>query len=266
MRFAWLLLYLLVISVPIASATVDVKDGVMTANMSAEPLRQVVQRIESQTGIHFAVDDQVASQPISASFQNLPVAMGIKKMLEGTGINYAVIDGGDGKPVSVFIGQSEKPGESSGGAPRKADMRPAVNNPPPPRGVVNPVAPQPQPVVPQPQPIVQPGQSGTSQPFMPTGTQMQPVTGGGQGGAPTMRRDPMPGVKSMPGMPSVRPLDPTAGNPNVKPASPVPTAGDFQPNYPGSQPGSPQVQDKKPDMQPQQPGKPGDEGDDDEDE
>jgi hypothetical protein len=116
---------------------VSVSDGKMTADMNSEPLGQVIQKIQSQTGIRFSIDDQVAGQAITASFQDLPIAFGIKKMLEGTGINYAVVGEANGLPEAVFIGASEKPGAAS-----KSPTRPAPYAPS--RAVVAPVTAPPQ--------------------------------------------------------------------------------------------------------------------------
>jgi hypothetical protein len=124
-----------------AYADVQVHDGLVTADLQSQPLTQVLDRLKAQTDVHVFIDDGVQGKTISARFQDLTVAMALKKMLEGTGINYAVLGGENGEPKSIFIGASSR----LGAAPKKLDNRP-VNS----RGVVNPVNPS-TPVPPQPQ-------------------------------------------------------------------------------------------------------------------
>jgi len=113
-------------------ADVEVRNGKISADFYSQTLRQVVQKMESETKIHFSLDEVVADKTVSANFQDLPVGLAIKKMLEGTGINYAVIATEEGGVRAVFIGGSERPGA----APRRLDTRPAAG-----RGVVIPVEP-----------------------------------------------------------------------------------------------------------------------------
>src|SRR5205809_7940719 len=72
-------------------ADVQVQNGMISAEINGEPLRKVIDKVRSQTKVSFFVDDSVSSTSVSASFHDLPLGEGIKKMLEGTGINYAVI-------------------------------------------------------------------------------------------------------------------------------------------------------------------------------
>jgi hypothetical protein len=138
----FLLLLLLLLTPVFVFANLQVENGKMSADLNSESLSNVLETLQQQTGMKVAIETEVGTQSISANFQNLPVAVGIKKLLEGTGINYVVI--GDGQGVmSLFIGSSEKPG----GAPRILDTRaPAM----PGRGVVQPVNPMP-PMPPPPQ-------------------------------------------------------------------------------------------------------------------
>lgn len=130
-----LLLFGMLVS-SVAFAEVEVQDGKISADISGQPLRQVLQTLKQNTSITFSVDDEITGQTISASFKDLPVAAGIKKLLEGTGINYVVMADANGDPTSVFLGKSEKPGAP----PKKLDTRPVTNMPN--RGVVTPVVPQ----------------------------------------------------------------------------------------------------------------------------
>jgi hypothetical protein len=120
---------------------VQVQDGKITAEFTSQPLNQAANTIRQQTGINVIVDDSIANETISANFKDLPIAMGIKKMLEGTGINYAVIAGADGKPSAILISGSEKPGAP----PKKLDTRPVTGGNYPNRSVVTPVTPTPPP-------------------------------------------------------------------------------------------------------------------------
>jgi hypothetical protein len=140
MRFV--LLFVLLLTPAFLFANLQVENGRMTVDLNSESLSNVLDALQQQTGMKVSVEADVGNQSISASFQNLPVAVGIKKMLEGTGINYVVIGDGQGG-MFLFIGSSEKPG----GAPRILDARtPAM----PGRGVVQPVNPMP-PMPPPPQ-------------------------------------------------------------------------------------------------------------------
>jgi hypothetical protein len=118
-----------------AFAGVEVKDGKISADITNLPLRQVLQTLKQNTKIHFSMDDEIAGLAVSASFQDLTVAAGIKKLLEGTGINYVVMADANGDATSIFLGKSEK----AGGPPKKLDSRPVSNMPN--RGVVQPVQP-----------------------------------------------------------------------------------------------------------------------------
>jgi hypothetical protein len=146
-----------------AYAGVQVEDGKISADVNQLPLNQVLQSLKQQTKIQFSIDDAIGGQTISARFQNLTIAAGIKKMLEGTGINYVVMADASGQPTSVFIGKSEKPG----GPPKKLDTRPVTNMPN--RGVVQPV----QPIQQQPQQRInnQPGDANRQNQNRPAGIQ-----------------------------------------------------------------------------------------------
>jgi len=97
-----------------AFADVQVHNGLVSADLQSQPLMQVLDRSKAQTNLHLMIDDGVAGKTISASFQDLPVALALKKMLEGTGINYAVLGAEDGEPESIFIGGSSAPGAAHG--------------------------------------------------------------------------------------------------------------------------------------------------------
>lgn len=137
----WLLL---LFSSALSFAEVQVQGDKMTVEVYSQSLGEVMQELREQCDIRFSVEESVAGQTVSASFQDLPIAAGIKKLLEGTGINYAVVSVGN-EPPQVYIGNRERPG-----APRRTlDPRPQNR---PPRGVVTPATPHPSPN-PQPPPI-----------------------------------------------------------------------------------------------------------------
>ena len=127
----------------ISFAGVEVQDGKMSADIAGQPLGQVLQTLKQNTKIQFSIDDQIDSQTVSARFEDLTIAAGIKKILEGTGINYVVMADATGQPTSIFIGKSEKPGAP----PKKLDSRPVANMPN--RGVVQPMQPIRQPQIQQ---------------------------------------------------------------------------------------------------------------------
>lgn len=167
----------------IAFAGVDVEDGKMSADITGQPLRQVLQTLKQNTKIQFAIDDEIGSQTISARFEDLTIAAGIKKMLEGTGINYVVMADATGQPTSIFIGKSEKPGAP----PKKLDSRPVTNMPN--RGVVQPVQPIRQPQLEQQNNQQKPGNRPENRP--PAGMQnTTDVPTGGSLVAPTPQIQP----------------------------------------------------------------------------
>jgi hypothetical protein len=135
------------ISLPVFAETSEliIQDGRITANFTSQPLGQTVRMISKQTGVQIHIDDEIAGESVSANFKDLPLAIGIKKLLEGTGINYAVIANGDAMPSAILISASEKPGAP----PKKLDTRPTstpANYPN--RSVVTPVNPTPPPAQP----------------------------------------------------------------------------------------------------------------------
>jgi hypothetical protein len=133
-----------------ACAEIQVRDGLVSADIQSQPLSQVLDRLKSQINMRLVIDEGIAGKTVSASFRNLPVGPALKKLLEGTGINFAVLAGADGQPQSVFIGGSARPGAP----PRRLDNRPVGT-----RGVVSPVAPSPAPppptTIPQPEALQQ---------------------------------------------------------------------------------------------------------------
>ena len=129
----WFVLLLLHSS--FAMAGVKIEDGKISAQLNSEPLTQVLQSIKEQTQIRLDMEQDVGSKTVTASFQDLELGDGIRKMLEGTGINFVVLSDGEGRPSSLFVGLSAHPGVP----PRRLDNRPVNNN----RGVVTPVNPPP---------------------------------------------------------------------------------------------------------------------------
>lgn len=172
-------------------ADVAIKDGKMSADFESQPLQQVLDTLRSQTNVTFSIEEGIGSTQVSASFQDLPIAEGIKKMLEGTGVNYAVIGGPTGEPESIFIGNSSKAGVPAGARP--APYRGSVVQP------VQPMQP-PQPIYTQPDMVNNPDPNQQQKP-MPPGwqrkmdqrNQMQnslPPTGGGYGANPNPTTNP----------------------------------------------------------------------------
>lgn len=186
------LIAVLLLSAGVLCADVTMQNGLMTADLTSQPLSQVLDTVRAQTSINFSVDEGVGSLQVSASFRDLSVAEAIKKMLEGTGVNYVVVGGPSG-PESIFIGGSEKPGQPAAGGGR----------PQPYRSVVQPVMPQ-QPV------YVQPTDNTYIQ------QQQQQMN--------DMRRIPPGQQKKMDRGTGVSPLPPTGGGyaPNQPPPSPAP--------------------------------------------
>jgi hypothetical protein len=151
----------------VSYGAVNVQDGKVSANLNGESLDSVIESIRQQTQIRFSVQEGMGQQSISANFENLPVAVAVKKMLEGTGINFVVLGDNEGQPESIFIGTSEKPGT----APRRIDNRPTQN-----RGVVTPVAPMPPA---EPMPLPPQNDESRQQPRKQPPTTSNVPTGGG---------------------------------------------------------------------------------------
>ena len=151
----WLILLLFHSS--FATADVKIQDGKISAQLNSAPLTQVLQAIKEQAQIRLDMEQEIGSKTVTASFQDLSLGDGIRKMLEGTGINFVVLSDGEGRPSSLFVGISASPGAPA----RRLDSRPINNN----RGVVTPVNPQQQqPPQQQPIPPSQPGEERQNAP------------------------------------------------------------------------------------------------------
>lgn len=208
MRFIRIAALLALFSIP-AFAEINVRDGKITANFTSQTLGQAIETIKQQSGIQINVDESVANETVSANFKDLPLAAGIKKLLEGTGINYAVIAGADGVPSAVLISGSEKPGAP----PKKLDTRPVNASPVPARSVVTPINPTPP-------PISSPTPTGGAAP----NAGMKPANGVAPVGAPNANQQPAainPQLKFDPNnVPTAGSLVPTVNTPQVQPQVP----------------------------------------------
>jgi type II secretory pathway component GspD/PulD (secretin) len=216
MRFIRITALLALFSIP-AFAEINVRDGKITANFTSQTIGQAVQTIKEQSGIQINVDESVANESVSANFKDLPLAAGIKKLLEGTGINYAVIAGSDGVPSAILISGSEKPGAP----PKKLDTRPVAAAPVPARSVVTPVNPSPP-------PISNPSPQGGG--AVPNAGMNKPVNGVAPVGAPNANQQPNainPMLKFDPNnVPTAGSLVPTVNTPQMQPPlQPQPNAG-----------------------------------------
>lgn len=202
-----------------AFAEINVRDGKITAIFTSQTIGQAVQTIKEQSGIQINVDENVANESVSANFKDLPLAAGIKKLLEGTGINYAVIAGSDGVPSAILISGSEKPGTP----PKKLDTRPVAAAPVPARSVVTPVNPSPPPIS---NPNAAPQGGGA----VPNAGMNRPANGVAPVGAPNANQQPNainPMLKFDPNnVPTAGSLVPTVNTPQVQPQQPPqPNAG-----------------------------------------
>ncbi len=220
MIFIRITVLLALFSIP-AFAEINVRDGKITANFTSQTLGQAVQTIKQQSGIQISIDESVANETVSANFKDLPLAAGIKKLLEGTGINYAVIAGADGVPSAVLISGSEKPGAP----PKKLDTRPVNASPVPARSVVTPINPTPPPITTPP-----PATGGT----LPNAG-MKPANGIAPVGAPNANQQPSainPQLKFDPNnVPTAGSLVPTVNTPQAQPqVPPQPNAGNVVTN------------------------------------
>ena len=98
--------------------TVVYQKGLLTIQCTNAPLSSVFESIASQTGIELILEDETKSKRLTASLNDVPVAMAIQRLLEGTGVNYIVMmDPSDwGRVGKVFVGG----GGSGAGSARTA--------------------------------------------------------------------------------------------------------------------------------------------------
>jgi type II secretory pathway component GspD/PulD (secretin) len=128
---------LLLLAGAAAHAGVTVRDGLVTADLQAEPLQNVVKVIGQESGVEIVIDSECNNEMVYAKFENLPIGAAIRKLLEGTEINFAVVAAPDGSATTIMIARSQ--GQSA--PPKKLDTRPVTASPN--RGVVTPVTPPP---------------------------------------------------------------------------------------------------------------------------
>lgn len=101
-------------------------DGLLDVRCENEPLSNVFERIEQEVGLSLILEPAVAATTLSATFERVPVAMAVQRLLEGKGVVYAVMmDRREwGRVDKVFVGAG------GGGPARQAPPpRPALQAP-----------------------------------------------------------------------------------------------------------------------------------------
>jgi hypothetical protein len=106
-------------------AQVSFENGLLTVSCRNAPLSSVFEKIEEAAGVELILEDAVKTKRLTASFDSVPVAMAVQRLLDGGGVNYAVMmDPRDwGRVDKVFVG-------AGGGGPARSAAPP--RRPPPP--------------------------------------------------------------------------------------------------------------------------------------
>lgn len=101
------------------------ENGLLTIHCNNATLSSVFETIEQLAGVELILEDAVKSKRLTASFEAVPVAMAVQRLLDGGGVNYAVMmDPNDwGRVNKVFVG-------AGGGGPARS-AAPARRPPPP---------------------------------------------------------------------------------------------------------------------------------------
>ncbi len=88
------------------SLRVSHEAGLLDIHCENEPLSNVFNRIEQEIGVSLIIEPAVEAKMLSASFQGVPVAMAVQRILEGTGVVYAVMMDRRqwGRVDKIFIG------------------------------------------------------------------------------------------------------------------------------------------------------------------
>jgi hypothetical protein len=90
---------------PLPGNTTDsVADQIVSINVKAQPLGEVLEHISEETGYQFRIDQSWQDFLITASFKNEPLHRGLKKILRQ--LNNAIIYGSDGTIKIMIYGET----------------------------------------------------------------------------------------------------------------------------------------------------------------
>jgi len=96
-------------------ASVTHHDGLLTIECKDAPLSSVFGLIEKEAGVELVLEDEVKSKKLTASLDDLPVAVAVQRLLEGAGVNYIVMmdPSNWGRVGKIFVG-------AGGGGPARS--------------------------------------------------------------------------------------------------------------------------------------------------
>ena len=87
-------------------AEVRFASGLVSVHCDGAPLSSVFEQLEELAGVELILEEAVESTPLTASLDDVPVAMAVQRLLEGSGVVFAVMmDPRDwGRVDKVFVG------------------------------------------------------------------------------------------------------------------------------------------------------------------
>lgn len=88
-----------------ASCGNSIAEEVISLDIKNQPLGDVLEQISAETGYEFSIDESWTNLPITASIKNMPLHVGLKRILRN--FNNAVIYGSDGV-IKIKIYDREK--------------------------------------------------------------------------------------------------------------------------------------------------------------
>lgn len=104
---------------------VSVRNGRMSADLNGASLVSVATDIERQSGISFRGDQSLAEERVSATFEDLPIEVGIRRILAE--LSYSVLFDSQGLVSQVVI-MSEEVNTVPASQPRRATVLPSASS------------------------------------------------------------------------------------------------------------------------------------------
>jgi type II secretory pathway component GspD/PulD (secretin) len=101
------------------SQSLSAAEQTISVSVQARPLGEVLDKIARDTGRMFLYDSVWRSHPVTVSFENTPLRLGLKRVLEG--LNSAIVFRPNGSVQLIIIG-SAKAGASPAGPPTAAPV------------------------------------------------------------------------------------------------------------------------------------------------
>ncbi len=108
--------------------------GLLTIRCAQAELSDVLEQIGTATGMALVLDDAVKRTVVTADVEAQPVQVVLERLLEGRGVSYAMSLSPDGQKVAkMFVGsgaESKSAAVATGGAPRPGLPVPAAHRAP----------------------------------------------------------------------------------------------------------------------------------------